>query len=907
MPFGINYAQKQIIDTSTYKNWVTIGEEAITNNGQYIMYIIRNKPIGGNTLVVKSTNSNWGKEILMASNPFFSEDSRYLVFMRNGTDSLIILQLGYSNEKDIKNIKSFKSPKESKRFLAYSSSVHEGEITLYDLVSNKEVVFSNVIDCQFDDNGKILLLKKEDRSKSSNKQSLIWYNLSIKTEKIIWEGDNIEDCIFDHESKQIVFYVQVKKNKEFDLEIWHYTEDKNQSSVLINSGSIKDYEAFTISPENWDTQFNKGGTKLVFSVQKRATENIEQIKNKLAADVDVWTFKDTYLQSEQLSETFNKSANIRLKASIDVLSKKVVLLENDSINLLLENNTTYFLANGIYYPDSYYNVDRIPHLFLISANDGEKIILASNMYNLSSANISPNEKFVTWFDQDSLSYICYNVQTGIKKNISKSIPYPIYDDELLCSTGRYAVFNVAHSESAIRWIAKDQAMLIYDRYDIWKVDPNGVSAPICITNGYGRRNKIVFGIVDKNSSNENEEIDRNAILLLAAYNLNNQDNGFWQSRLNASNDPKLCIMEPYKFFVPRIGEPFQIDIFKNTVFEPLKAKNNNYWLVKRMSEKESPNLFTTIDFKSFKRVSNITQEDKYNWLTIDRITWTMSDGKVSHGLLYKPENFDSTKKYPVIFNYYVRRSDELVHQFLDPDFTRQAINIPTFVSRGYLVFIPDIYYQQGHIGKSVVNSIVSAAKYLSKYKWADSAHFGLQGHSFGGWETNYLVTHSNIWAAACESAGTSNHISSFGQLNRGKSRAGFYETSTQGSHYGIGVTPWTRPDLYIENSPIFNVDKVTTPLLMMHCKDDEAVPFAQAIEMFLGLKRAGKKVWLLQYDKEGHGLMNDKNARDYNIRIFQFFDYYLKAAPAPKWMIEGIPASKKSIDLGYEYEYNQQP
>lgn len=209
---------------------------------------------------------------------------------------------------------------------------------------------------------------------------------------------------------------------------------------------------------------------------------------------------------------------------------------------------------------------------------------------------------------------------------------------------------------------------------------------------------------------------------------------------------------------------------------------------------------------------------------------------------------------------------------------------------------------QGHNGSSVLATILSATHYLSSFPWIDPTKLGLQGHSFGGWETNFLITHTTIFAAACEAAGVTDQVSAYNQLGGdGGSRHDLYELSAQGSPYGFGITPWTRPDLYNENSPIFSVGKVTTPLLMMHGTDDGAVPFAQAIEMFLAMRRAGKKVWLLQYDNAKHSVLGD-DAEDYTIRMKQFFDHYLKDAPPPIWMTRGVPFANRLIDSGLELD-----
>jgi dipeptidyl aminopeptidase/acylaminoacyl peptidase len=225
------------------------------------------------------------------------------------------------------------------------------------------------------------------------------------------------------------------------------------------------------------------------------------------------------------------------------------------------------------------------------------------------------------------------------------------------------------------------------------------------------------------------------------------------------------------------------------------------------------------------------------------------------------------------------------------------------VSNGYLVCIPNIYYTVGHTGQSVINSVVSAAQYLSAFPWVDAARMGLEGHSFGGYETNYLVTHSNLFAAAQESAGPADFVSGYGELAFGGMSSAVWHETGQGR---LGTTPWQRPDIYLENSPVFRLDKVTTPLLMLHNKEDGAVSFSQGVEMFTGLRRLQKPVWLLQYDDEDH-ILNTTDCRlDFSIRQEQFFDHYLKGAPMPVWMAQGVPAKEKGLISGLQFKNNNQ-
>ena len=309
-------------------------------------------------------------------------------------------------------------------------------------------------------------------------------------------------------------------------------------------------------------------------------------------------------------------------------------------------------------------------------------------------------------------------------------------------------------------------------------------------------------------------------------------------------------------------------------------------------------LFATADMKNLTQLTDLADQQKnYNWLTAELVKWKMFDGKMSEGLLFKPEDFDPKKKYPVIFYFYERNADGL-YNYRAPAPSASTINIPYFVSNGYLVFDPNIYYKNGEPGESAYNSVVSAAKHLAKLPFVDSAKMAIQGQSWGGYQVAYLVTRTKMFAAAGAGAPVANMTSAYGGIRWGSglSRQFQYERSQT----RIGASLWQRIDLYIKNSPLFSADKIVTPLLIMHNDKDGAVPWYQGIEFFTALRRLNKKVWLLQYNDEDHNLVERRNRKDLSIRLSQFFDHYLKGAPAPRWMTEGVPAIEKGIDWGTE-------
>jgi dipeptidyl aminopeptidase/acylaminoacyl peptidase len=331
-----------------------------------------------------------------------------------------------------------------------------------------------------------------------------------------------------------------------------------------------------------------------------------------------------------------------------------------------------------------------------------------------------------------------------------------------------------------------------------------------------------------------------------------------------------------------------------------KAKNADVFMLTRGSFQEFPDLYVSgPTFADMRRWSDANPQQKdYLWGTSELVEWRSSqDNNMLQGVLYKPENFDPSRKYPMMVYFYERLSDQL-NNYVAPAPGSSSINISFYVSRGYLVFTPDIPYKVGYPGESALESVVPGVQNLVAKGFVDEDAIGVQGHSWGGYQIAYLVTKTNIFKAAEAGAPVANMISAYGGIRweSGLSRMMQYE-KTQSR---IGGTLWEAPIHFIENSPIFWADKVETPLLMMHNDEDGAVPWEQGIEYFVALRRLNRPVWMLNYNGEAHGLRKMANRKDWTVRMQQFFDHYLKGDPMPVWMAEGVPAIRKGKTLGLE-------
>ena len=331
------------------------------------------------------------------------------------------------------------------------------------------------------------------------------------------------------------------------------------------------------------------------------------------------------------------------------------------------------------------------------------------------------------------------------------------------------------------------------------------------------------------------------------------------------------------------------------------GKKGNAYIYTRGNFEDGNNVWMTRDnFKTQQQMSDINpQQRDYNWGTVELVSWTSADGKPLEGLLFKPENFDPKKKYPMMIYFYERNSETLYNSRV-PAPSASTINIPYFVSNEYLVFVPDLVYTDGHPGQSCLKCLMPGVDMLCEYPWVDGDNMAIQGQSWGGYQVAYLIGQTNRFKAAGAGAPVSNMTSAYGGIRweSGIARTGQYEEGQS----RIGKDLWSGFDLYVENSPLFHVPNVTTPVLIMHNDADGAVPWWQGIEFYNGLRRMGKQAWLLQYNDEAHNLRERRNRKDLSIRLSQFFDHFLKGAPMPVWMSKGVPATLKGIEYGYGYD-----
>ncbi|MGI9515947.1 MAG: alpha/beta hydrolase family protein, partial [Pirellulaceae bacterium] len=432
---------------------------------------------------------------------------------------------------------------------------------------------------------------------------------------------------------------------------------------------------------------------------------------------------------------------------------------------------------------------------------------------------------------------------------------------------------------------------VYDRWDIWQVDPSGEDDPVCLTAGQGREDEIRFRYVRLDP--EQRTVDPEQPLVLSARDHETKASGYYQWTAAAGDDAD-----------PELEQLISLD---ESVAGLRKAKESDAVMFTRSTFQRCPDIWaSTLEFDQLRRISRINpQQGDYLWGTAELVRWNADDGQQLDGVLYKPENFDPDKKYPLLVYFYERNSDNL-HNYSTPAAGRSIISFSFYVSRGYVLFIPDIPYKVGEPGPSAANSVLPGVRHIVDQGFIDEERIGMQGHSWGGYQTAYLVTVTDMFACAESGAPVSNMTSAYGGIRWGTGMSRMFQYEKTQSR--IGGTLWEARDKYIANSPLFFVDKINTPLLILHNDQDTAVPWYQGIELFVALRRLEKPAWMLNYNGDPHWVMSDENRMDFAKRMQQFFDHYLKGDPMPVWMADGVPAVDKGEKFGFEYvEEEEEP
>ncbi|MFY9345413.1 MAG: prolyl oligopeptidase family serine peptidase, partial [Planctomycetota bacterium] len=607
--------------------------------------------------------------------------------------------------------------------------------------------------------------------------------------------------------------------------------------------------------------FTRDGWLLTFEVQDGPAADPLPILPEDKVTLDLWNWRDGTLQTAQARRGGGGGGdrNPQWTAVYHRTQGKVVVLGDDSLRSLRPigpEGKVLLGTDGRPYEKETTWDGRYSDVWLVDSSTGQRTRLLEK-YRGNVTN-SPGGRYLVWFDAN-YRWQSHEIATGKTRDLTGSLGVPFHnwqDDHPEPDNA----FGLAG------WTENDNEVLIYDEFDLWKVSPSTGNA-VCVTDGVGRQNRLRLRL--QQLARDPDRLWVEDELMLAATNVDTMAEGFFADSLTRQQRPQKLLL-----------------VDKN-LGELVRPKKSSRLFFTQGTFAEFPDLWTAAaDFTDQRRLTDVNPQQKgYRWGKAELVRWIDGDGGARQGILVKPDDFDPTKKYPMLVYFYERMTQGL-HNYVAPA-PGTSPNASYYVSNGYLWFMPDVVYEVGYPGASCVKCVVSGVQHLLSQGFVDEKGIGAAGHSWGGYQTAFLVTRTNIFTAVESGAPVSNMLSAYGGIRyeSGVSRQFQYE-QTQSR---IGGTPWQYPLRYQENSPIWFADKVQTPVLILHNDQDGAVPWTQGIEYFTALRRLGKECYLFNYNGEAHGLRNRANMRDWTRRMAEYFAHHLKKEPAPKWMTEGVP------------------
>lgn len=921
MAAGVAGAQKPPMGHDVYDGWQRVASVELSADGSVLVYQIAPQEGDAETIIRRVLD---GREIRIPRAAAVSMDGAWAYCLIKPAfqavrqakiekkkaedmpkDTLAVIDLKTLSLKKFPDAKSFKAGSDAMPFVAYKYDkgvvvMNPATEAVDTLMHADQFVFSR-------DGRQLALTFKKDKKDSLSRNEIAWYDPAsmaktvLDTDKPYYGG-----LAFDDTGRRLVFLASTDSVKDGNKHCAILLSKDGMAPETVVPQEYANEKGWTFN-ENSAPYFSKSGNRLFAGVAPFLGPKDTTIVDFETARLDIWNW-DALLTPPMQKVQRQRIVTRTYPTVIDLADPKPVLLSDADFGTLTivgggDGDLALLVDDAAYRLASYWDSNPYNDISLVSLKDGSHRTVFTRLPG--RATISAAGKYLIWYDCDDLQWHTYEVATGKQANLTAGCGVAFYDEE-----DDHPSYPGAYDRRPT-WTAGDEFVLICDRYDVWKFKPDG-SAAECLTKGTGRANKVQFrktSYVDYGFTATDRKLGVDHVpaageqLWLSAYDEVTKRNGMAVVTGFKPQTPVWYVKEASYGTVVKARDAAVIAFtegdYRHSYDLRLVCDATKKGLSKGAFSLK-PSLQKRLDEAQVLTAVNPQQAD-YRWGDVQLVHWNAYDGTPLDGLLFVPEDRKPGEKLPMMI-YFYEKNAETLYNYRAPAPSRSTVNIPMYVSNGYAVFVPDIVYTDGHPGESAYNCICSGAEAMcGQFDFIDRDRMAIQGQSWGGYQVAYLVTRTGMFKAGGAGAPVGNMTSAYGGIRweSGLVRAMQYEHGQS----RIGKSMWEEGglELYIENSPVFHVDKVTTPVLIMANDADGAVPWYQGIEFFSNLRRFGKPAWLLQYNDEAHNLVERRNSKDLSVRLQQFFDHYLKDAPMPVWMKYGVPEHRKGQEFGFEY------
>ncbi len=869
-------AQKKNLQISDYSRFRSVSA-TISDHGNMVAYVY-NAPRSDDTLFIRNLDSGKLDTITLAVRPEFSDDEKWVAFRLmpdfEAQEKLrrdrkpVIWKAGLKNLSTgeitlVDNAYSMGIPKGSGWFAvqknkAENNSDTDGrDLVMTNLSTGDVIRIGNTGSYSFNKPGTFMAYTVEAPDSTGN--GVFIMNLStgfsrpLDTEKSV--------------------YSQLTWNEEGNaLAALRGTTPENQThrenSLLVFTGMDNNPERFFYNPTD-DGEFPEnyviGETgsltvsedldRFFFGIREQKPKTESKPDSPPVANVDVWHWDDERIQTVQMRQATRDRAFTYL-SSVGRNDKVFVALADSTMkytDITRDGKWVVGRDNRDYISDW---KERLSDYYRVNVETGERTLIVKGLNR--AMGLSPCSRyFLLWKDEHIHAY---DLEADTTVNLTDTTPVSFVNQQF-DRAGEKPPYGIAG------WTKDRKNIIVNSRYDLWKIPLDGKKGRN-LTQGYGNENKIRFRYI--RTDREERFIDMEERLLLSAF-------GQWTKKAG--------------FSVIENGELRSLVYEEKHFSTPVKPKEAGKYFVTIESPREFPDYYITcLEFKDPEQVTTTNPFiDEYNWYSNVLIEYTNNDGERLQGVLMIPDTYESGDKLPMLVSFYEKMSHNLNRW--SRVISRHSPMFPKYASNGYLVLLPDIHFRTGTTHSDMLECIEAAVNKVNELGYVDMDRIGLHGHSFSGQGGNHIVTQTDMFAAAVIGAGASNLVSDFNQIWASAGTNQHYY-----NHHGQGrfaTDPYNDFELYVEQSAVHHAPNMNTPLLLLHGTEDGSVEWLQAIEFYNALRFNKKNVILLSYPGEGHHLARYENQVDFQTRMEQFFDHYLKESDAPEWVTKGVPFLEK--------------
>ncbi|WP_163408105.1 alpha/beta hydrolase family protein [Flavobacterium ajazii] len=836
---------KKNISNADYKLWSTMELKDISENGQWYTYSLSYEQ-GADTLFVKSSKANKNYAFSGTLKGTFLKEKWFC--SRNDQNELSLLNLVSGKIEKIKNADNYLFTSDQKYLIIFLRTDNKTKIIIKTLDGSAAYEIENVKGYAYNPKSNQLIYSKS--ASSGCRVCILTLNEKFSESKIIESGNyNYTNFVWQPNAASAVF-IRSKRVADSDIkELVCYKTNTQKIFVFEPDSTFNFDEKYRIKQETvTDLIISEDGKRVFFKIET-LNQKLKQAEKKI---VQVWNADDKYLEPAERE----KDGSIKMP--------KIAVWQPEKNDFRILTDTVFskiMLAGSENFAVLWNPVANEPQPYLHSARDYKTINLDNGVqqlflkdfnYRVNNISLSPAGKYITYFKNNH--WWIYDIQKNIHTNLTADLDESFSVEDLDRGEGSFPYGNPA-------WTPGDQSILLYDQYDVWEITAENLKAEKLT---HGRQEKVTYRFkttsIEQKQKNNFDGVSSGIINLgksIIMESKNGNTTGLWWYKKN--NLLRSIVLS------------------ENKISDPVLASGSESVVYKEESFETPPELF--LRDKKEKKVRTLYQSNShfknFNSGTSSVIHYRNSNGNSIKGALFYPANYSSEKLYPMIVHVYEKQS-ETVHDYINPSlYSGNGFNVSHYTNNGYFVLLPDIVYEFGNPGNSAVDCVVAATKKALEIAPVDPKRIGLIGHSFGGYEADYIITQTDIFSAAVAGAAITDLISGYLYVSWNFNRPNFFQYE-----YGqlrMNGSIFKNFLGYLANSPVYYADRVTTPLLSWAGEADRHVHYYQTLEFYLALRRLGKKHVMLLYPDQQHVLSDKEQQKHLTEYVMRWFDHYLSA------------------------------